>query len=88
MPAFEDGKCLRAPGMRVLDIGSGMGAVALLNISDRKAASWESIATPRWDHARRRSVEQGCSSWVSFESANLGGKSEYENFAGGCPEFR
>src|SRR5579864_8700808 len=62
------------PGMRVLDIGSGMGDVALLAADivgpgghvlgiDRDAAAL--------DNARRRTVEQGCSSWVSFQPANL-----------------
>ena len=62
------------PGMRVLDIGSGMGDVALLAADmvgprgrvlgiDRDAAAL--------DHARRRASEQGCSSWVSFQAANL-----------------
>lgn len=62
------------PGMRVLDIGSGMGDVALLAADivgpggrvlgvDRDAAAL--------DNARRRAVEQCCSSWVSFQSANL-----------------
>jgi len=62
------------PGMRILDIGSGMGDVALLAADivglggrvlgiDRDAAAL--------DHARRRATEQGCSSWVSFQTANL-----------------
>jgi ubiquinone/menaquinone biosynthesis C-methylase UbiE len=62
------------PGMRVLDVGSGMGDVSLLAADivgpggrvlgiDRDAAAL--------DNARRRAVEQGCSSWVSFQSANL-----------------
>ena len=56
-----------APGMRVLDIGSGMGDVALLSADivgpggrvlgiDRDAAAL--------DNARRRAEEQGCSSSV------------------------
>ena len=63
-----------APGMRVLDLGSGVGDVALLCGDivgpagrvlglDRDAAAVE--------RARRRTVEQGCSSWVSFEVADL-----------------
>src|SRR6185437_10233635 len=61
------------PGMRVLDIGSGMGDVSLLAADlvgprgrvlgiDRDAAAL--------NHAQRRAGEQGCSSWVSFQSAN------------------
>ena len=63
-----------APGMRVLDVGSGMGDVALLSADivgpggrvlgiDRDAAAL--------DNARRRTDEQGCSSWVEFEASNL-----------------
>src|SRR4249919_2438082 len=63
-----------APGMRVLDVGSGMGDVAILAADivgpggrvlgiDRDAAALE--------NARRRTEEQGCSSWVSFHTANL-----------------
>ncbi|MGA7455922.1 MAG: class I SAM-dependent methyltransferase [Methyloceanibacter sp.] len=63
-----------APGMRVLDIGSGMGDVALLCADivgpggrvlgiDRDAAAL--------DNARRRADEQGCSSWLEFQASNL-----------------
>ena len=63
-----------APGMRVLDVGSGMGDVALLSADivgpggrvlgiDRDAAAL--------DNARRRTDEQGCSSWVEFQASNL-----------------
>ena len=63
-----------APGMRVLDLGSGMGDVALLAGDivgpgghvvglDRDAAALE--------RATERTVEQGCSSWVSFQATNL-----------------
>lgn len=62
------------PGMRVLDIGSGMGDVALL-AGDIVGPGGSVVGIDRdakvLDHARRRSVEQGCSSWVSFEEANL-----------------
>ena len=62
------------PGMRVLDVGSGMGDVALLAADivgpggrvlgiDRDAAAL--------DNARRRTDEQGCSSWVEFQASNL-----------------
>jgi len=63
-----------APGMRVLDLGSGMGDVALLAADivgpggrvmglDRDAVALE--------RARERTLEQGCSSWVSFQAMNL-----------------
>ena len=63
-----------ALGMRVLDLGSGVGDVALLAADivgpggrvvglDRDAAGLE--------RARQRTVEQGCSSWVSFQATNL-----------------
>ena len=63
-----------APGMRVLEVGSGMGDVALLSADivgpggrvlgiDRDAAAL--------DNARRRTDEQGCSSWVEFQTSNL-----------------
>lgn len=62
------------PGMRVLDLGSGMGDVALLAAEivgpggkvvglDRDAVALE--------RARARAAEQGCSSWVSFQATNL-----------------
>src|SRR3982751_5267309 len=61
------------PGMRVLDIGSGMGDVALL-AADMVGPGGSVVGIDRdvkvLDHARRRSVEHGCSSWVSFEEAN------------------
>ena len=61
-------------GMRVLDVGSGMGDVALLSADivgpggrvlgiDRDAAAL--------DNARRRTDEQGCSSWVEFKASDL-----------------
>jgi ubiquinone/menaquinone biosynthesis C-methylase UbiE len=61
-------------GMRVLDVGSGMGDVAILSADivgpgghvlgiDRDAAAL--------DNARRRTDEQGCSSWVEFKASNL-----------------
>lgn len=63
-----------AAGMRVLDVGSGMGDVALLDAEivgpggqvlgiDRDASAL--------DNARRRTVEHGCSSWVTFQATNL-----------------
>jgi ubiquinone/menaquinone biosynthesis C-methylase UbiE len=63
-----------SPGMRVLDIGSGMGDVALLAGEivgpggsvlgvDRDAAALE--------RARQRAAEHGCASWVSFQASTL-----------------
>jgi ubiquinone/menaquinone biosynthesis C-methylase UbiE len=67
-----------APGMRVLDLGSGVGDVALLAGEivgpdggvlglDRDPAALE--------RARQRAKEHGCSSWVAFEETVL------ENFS-------
>lgn len=62
------------PGMRVLDIGSGMGDVALL-AADMVGPGGRVLGVDRdvaaLDNARRRAQEQGCSSWVLFQSANL-----------------
>jgi SAM-dependent methyltransferase len=63
-----------SPGMRVLEIGSGMGDVAFL--------AGEIVGPGGWvlgvdqdaaglERARERSRQQGCSSWVSFEASNL-----------------
>jgi SAM-dependent methyltransferase len=71
------------PSMRVLDLGSGVGDVALLAADlvgpggcvlglDRDAKGLE--------RARQRTVEQGCSSWVSFEATNLDEFSTSEEF--------
>ena len=62
------------PGMRVLEVGSGMGDVALLAAEmvgpkghvlgvDRDAAALE--------NARERARQHGCSSWVSFHPSAL-----------------
>ncbi len=70
-------------GMRVLDVGSGMGDVALLSADivgpgghvlgiDRDAAAL--------DNARRRTDEQGCSSWVEFQASNLDEFTRTEQF--------
>jgi ubiquinone/menaquinone biosynthesis C-methylase UbiE len=60
--------------MRVLDIGSGMGDVALL-AADIVGPGGRVLGIDRdatvLEHARRRVIEQGCSTWVSFEAANL-----------------
>src|SRR3990170_4431013 len=55
------------PGMRVLDVGSGMGGVALL-CADIVGIDGDADAL---DNARRRTNEQGCSSWVEFQASNL-----------------
>jgi ubiquinone/menaquinone biosynthesis C-methylase UbiE len=63
-----------APGMCVLDVGSGMGDVALLAAEivgpagrvlglDRDA--------PGVERARERTQQQGCSSWVSYNAVHL-----------------
>ena len=63
------------PGMRVLDIGSGMGDVALLAadiVRTEKARYLESTAMPRhWITRVGVQRSKGCSSWVSFQAANL-----------------
>jgi ubiquinone/menaquinone biosynthesis C-methylase UbiE len=63
-----------APGMRVLDLGSGMGDVALLS-GDIVGPGGRVVGLDRdakaLDRARERTVEQGCSSWVSFQATNL-----------------
>ena len=63
-----------APGMRVLDVGSGMGDVALLS-ADIVGPGGRVLGIDRdasaLDNARRRTEEQGCSSWVEFQTSNL-----------------
>jgi ubiquinone/menaquinone biosynthesis C-methylase UbiE len=63
-----------APGMRVLDVGSGMGDVALL-AADIVGPGGSILGIDRdpnaLENARRRTVEQGCSSWVNFQAVNL-----------------
>ncbi|MEO8100551.1 MAG: class I SAM-dependent methyltransferase [Acidobacteriota bacterium] len=62
------------PGMRVLDVGSGMGDVALL-AADIVGPAGRVLGIDRdataLENARRRTIEQGCSSWVSFQAAGL-----------------
>jgi ubiquinone/menaquinone biosynthesis C-methylase UbiE len=62
------------PGMRVLDLGSGVGDVALL-AGDIVGPGGRVLGLDRdemaLDRARRRTVEQGCSSWVSFQATTL-----------------
>jgi Methyltransferase domain len=60
--------------MRVLDLGSGIGDVALL-VGDIVGPCGRVLGLDRdamaLDRARQRIVEQGCSSWVSFQTTNL-----------------
>ncbi|MEP7312984.1 MAG: class I SAM-dependent methyltransferase [Pseudomonadota bacterium] len=62
------------PGMRVLDLGSGMGDVALL-AGDIVGPGGRVVGLDRdakaLERARERATEQGCSSWVSFQATNL-----------------
>ena len=62
------------PGMRVLDVGSGMGDVALL-CADIVGPGGRVVGIDRdndaLDNARRRAKEQGCSSWVEFQATDL-----------------
>src|SRR5512141_49981 len=62
------------PGMRVLDVGSGMGDVALL-VADIVGPSGSVLGIARdptaLDNASRRTGEQGCSSWVEFQVGDL-----------------
>jgi ubiquinone/menaquinone biosynthesis C-methylase UbiE len=63
-----------APRMRVLDLGSGMGDVALL-AGDIVGPGGRVVGLDRdgaaLENARRRAAEQGCSSWVSFATTTL-----------------
>jgi ubiquinone/menaquinone biosynthesis C-methylase UbiE len=63
-----------SPGMRVLDLGSGVGDVALL-AADIVGPGGRVVGLDRdpaaLGRARQRTVDQGCSSWVSFHATNL-----------------
>jgi SAM-dependent methyltransferase len=63
-----------APGMRVLDIGSGVGDVALL-ASDIVGPGGRVVGLDRdqkgLERARQRAKEQRCSAWVSFQTTGL-----------------
>jgi ubiquinone/menaquinone biosynthesis C-methylase UbiE len=62
------------PGMRVLDLGSGVGDVAFLAgdiVGPRGCVLGLDRDPLALDRARQRSVELGCSSWVSFQTTNL-----------------
>jgi ubiquinone/menaquinone biosynthesis C-methylase UbiE len=62
------------PGMRVLEIGSGMGDVAFL-AGEIVGAGGRVLGvdqdTAGLERACERSRQQGCSSWVSFEASKL-----------------
>ena len=63
-----------APGMRVLDVGSGMGDVAML-AADVVGPGGHVVGVDRdaavLENARQRTVAHGCSSWVTFEAADI-----------------
>src|SRR5262249_44728474 len=61
-------------GMRVLDVGSGMGDVAMLAadmVGPGGHVTGVDLDTNVLDQARRRTLENGCSPWVSFEASAL-----------------
>ena len=62
------------PGMRVLEVGSGMGDVALL-VAEMVGPGGRVLGVDRdatgLENARERTRQQGCSSWVSFQASNL-----------------
>ncbi len=71
------------PGMRVLDLGSGVGDVSLL-AADIVGPAGRVVGLDRdpkaLERARQRAVEHGCSSWVSFQATNLDDFSTTEQF--------
>jgi SAM-dependent methyltransferase len=71
------------PGMRVLDVGSGIGDVALL-AGDIVGPGGRVIGLDRdaaaLARARRRADEQGCSSWVSFQTTTIENYSTTKQF--------
>lgn len=62
------------PGMRVLEVGSGMGDVALL-VGEIVGPGGRVLGVDRdatgLENARERTLQEGCSSWVSFQASNL-----------------
>jgi len=62
------------PGMRVLEVGSGMGDVALL-VAEIVGSGGRVLGVDRdatgLENARERTHQDGCSSWVSFQASNL-----------------
>src|SRR4051812_45302521 len=71
------------PGMRVLDLGSGMGDVALL-LAEIVGPGGKVVGLDRdtsaLERARARAAEQGCSSWVNFQATDLDDFSTEESF--------
>ena len=72
-----------SPGMQVLDLGSGVGDVALL-VADIVGPGGRVAGLDRdpaaLERARQRTVDQGCSSWVSFQATNLDDFTTTEQF--------
>ena len=63
-----------AAGMRVLDVGSGMGDVAMLAadvVGPGGHVTGVDLDANVLDQARRRTLENGCSPWVTFEASAL-----------------
>ena len=62
------------PGMRVLDLGAGMGDVALL-AGDIVGPGGRVLGIDRdpaaLDRARQRTMQHGCSSWVTFATTTF-----------------
>jgi len=62
------------PGMRVLDLGAGMGDVSML-AGDIVGPGGRVLGIERdtgaLDRARQRAVNHGCSSWVTFTNATF-----------------
>ena len=62
------------PGMRVLDIGSGIGDVAMLAaeiVGPNGRVVGIDMDPSFLEHARRRAEENGCAPWVTFEQAEV-----------------
>jgi SAM-dependent methyltransferase len=72
-----------SPGMRVLDLGAGMGDVSLL-AGDIVGPSGRVLGIDRdaaaLDRARQRATHSGCSSWVTFATASLDEFTSTEQF--------
>jgi SAM-dependent methyltransferase len=71
------------PGMKVLDIGSGMGDVSLL-AADIVGPGGKVLGIDRdpigIERATQRARHQGCGSWTSFQQSNLDEFSTEETF--------
>jgi SAM-dependent methyltransferase len=62
------------PGMHVLDIGSGIGDVAMLAaeiVGPNGHVVGIDMDQSFLEHARRRAEENGCAPWVTFEQAKV-----------------